>query len=192
MNINDLKAGDRVKYNCDINPFIGNILELTDKKCKVTVNNEYLEPRWIRKEQIISKLEPLPLQYREIPMNKEEESYWIPVNKITKHVYSIPVTTYHCPKCDKQLWGSPGISGKQYDTEPCQECKDKGKSAPKSFKFDISFVNRVEFNQEPYIPHQFPSCYFKIEGFDIKYHPNNPDIWKMNGKTYTIEIKEKQ
>lgn len=70
--------------------------------------------------------------------------------------------------------------------------KKKEKSAPKSFKFDISYINRVEFDQSPYRPGEFPSCFFKINGCNIKYYPDNPDIMDMNGKTYTIEIKEKE
>jgi hypothetical protein len=32
---------------------------------------------------------------------REKPCYWIPVEKITSH--ATPVTSYHCPKCDKKL-----------------------------------------------------------------------------------------
>jgi len=147
MKIEELKVGDRVKYKIDIMPFIGDIIELTSNKFKITVNNGYQEPRWIRREQIISKLDT---QYKEIPIEKET------TEELIEEIENLL----------------------------------KEKSMSKSFKFDISYVNRVEFNQSPYRPGEFASSFFKIDGCQIKYYPNNPDMIDMNGKTYTIEIKE--
>jgi hypothetical protein len=184
----------------------------------------------VDKIEIISKLEPLPSQYKEIPIENYDRTeytrtcpsckhvfeykngccgcficpkcnyrwncndpFYIPVIKTVSHPYPpTPVTTYHCPKCDKQLWGTCGMPIKQYANEPCQECKDKEKPAPKSFKFDI-IVGLVNQN------YTFRKIFTTIDGDSIQSDNNwsnfknliAPD-WIEIGKTYTVEIKEKE
>lgn len=72
ININALKIGDRIKYKVDNDIRIGKIKEIFDKQ--VFVTNEYLgyyPSSWVRKEQILFKLEPIT-EYKEIPIEKEQ------------------------------------------------------------------------------------------------------------------------
>jgi len=68
---------------------------------------------------------------------------------------------------------------------------DKEKSTPKSYKFDIEYVNSIEWHQDPITPFSVPNAYFKINGMKITNH-NYDSIFEVNGKKLTIEIKEKE
>lgn len=191
---------------------------------------------------------------------------WSQIQRIQNYSWPIagqpiPETSYHCPKCNKKLWGTCGYPIKQYSNDICCVCKveeykqnflnkkinvikgkHRGKSGivtaiwhdgddcsgsfrrylisldnkdnytncfginiedceiiqeknvPKSFKFDVSFVNRIEFNQKHTFLRHYPFAFFTIEGGQIDFHPDNPKnfLERLNGKKYTIEIKEKE
>lgn len=181
MNIKDLKIGDKVKVKKHGNRFRWDeymIVEyIGDSYITATkIPDKFVYSSFdVEKKYIISKLEPLSqeIKYKEIPIEKEPE-YYKKCKENPKPTNESKVS-YIPP--DNNL-PPPPYPGK--------------KSAPKSFKFDISFVNRVEFNQLPYCPGIWPECFFSIEGRKITYHPNNPDINLFNGEEYTIEIKEKE
>lgn len=208
ISINDLKIGDRVKYKDKIAycgtttvkeiEVEGNILEIHDKFYQISDDDNRFDGKQlsVKKENIISKLEHIILepQYKEIPIEKEENPYYTSIVRTVSYPYSTPVTSYYCPKCDKKLWGTCGMPIKEYTQEPCEECKNKEKPTPKSFKFDF-FPTQWSANRE------FNDYVYTMDGFC-----NNNDgkicnlIWKgllspdwiKVGKTYTIEIKEKE
>lgn len=213
MNVNDLKLGDIINYLTDIlgaSAQKGKIIGYTQSKLQLIspgTMEQHSVPWWIRKEQVVSKLEPLPqeIKYKEIPIEKE-----------VTHNQLIPETHYHYPQCDKKMWGTSGLPIKQYDTKPRHECQQSStnteikkpnfpsnysvkngeiirENQPKSFKFDISHVREVEFNQQPFTPDSFGGCFFKICGTKIFYHSDNPKSFPeiFNGKEFTVEIKEK-
>lgn len=145
IKISNLKTGDKIKY--------------TKKHSNEIKTGEIYSIRWgcffvdfgkghdeVYFENVVCKLEPIycyhhvygseEYEYKEIPIEKEENPYWISVVKTVSYPYSVPETSYHCPKCDKKLWGTCGMPIKQYANEPCQECKNKEKSAPKPSELD--------------------------------------------------------
>ena len=69
MKFNELKVGDHIKFYIDSIIKEGWILELTDKKVKIHYAITSLSGcfQWIRKEQVISKIEFVP---KEIPVEK--------------------------------------------------------------------------------------------------------------------------
>lgn len=74
MNINELKIGDRVKYKVFPHPPLN---EPTHTKEDTIIKNEgdyfVIEGEWrINKKNIISKLELLPPQYKEIKIEYEK------------------------------------------------------------------------------------------------------------------------
>jgi len=194
MNINDLKVGDRVKYDFGENTIL-DVCSQGDGIIQKFVAPDRVKisgiPFDFNLKWLTSKLELVPKVYKEIPIEKDT-FFWAKIERVQHYEYTTPVTTYHCPVCDKQLWGTCGMPIKQIANEPCEECKKK--STPKSFKFDISYVNRLEFNQEPFTPDSIGSCYFKIDGVKISYHSDNPKDFPeiFDGKEFTIEIKEKK
>lgn len=147
MNINELREGNKVRYKCDRLPGSdrwSNIKEgffygfVTGRgPCCCIVDGNY-----IKKEDIIAKLEQIQPEYKVIPIEQEAP-----------------------PKKSE------------------------------SFKFDVSLVRSITFRQEPYYFGGFQSpnfASFEIEGCQIKFNKDNPDFSNLNGKTLTVEIKEKK
>jgi len=78
----------------------------------------------------------------------------------------------------------------KYKEIPIEKEKEKEEKS-KSFKFDMEFVNRLEFNQNPIKPDYFPEAFFRIDGARIINYPSK-DLESLNGKMVTIEIKVKE
>jgi hypothetical protein len=117
------------------------------------------------------------------------------VIKTVSHPYSVPETKIYCCQCKEYVSSTSGMPISQYSVMPCQKCIDKykeGKNKSKSFKFDINYVNKIEFNNSPIRPGYFSEAFFRIDGYSIKYYESNIDLNKINGKTLTVEIKEKE
>jgi hypothetical protein len=227
MKTNELKVGDRVKYDFGENTILdicsqGNgIIQKFVAADRVKISGV---PFDFNLKWITSKLETVYQTYKEIPIEKEPISCKVCRNYTNSDT---KVTDYICPICqfgidmalkqEKAAWKvilealrKEIVSNKEIQDgiervkKAAKEAsisigdlttiiKSNNKSEPKSFKFDISFVNRVEFNQSPYRPSEFPECFFKIEGHKITYHPDNPKNFPeaFGGKEYTIEIREK-
>jgi len=152
MQLKDLKIGDKILVNFITTKFKG-ITFFRGWDNQLALIDGMLGPQKIHPDESISKFETIT-EEKEIPIEKEENlgpkttaekwawpiilktlteekkeenPYWITATKTVSHPYQILVTTYHCPKCDKQLWGTCGMPIKQYANEPCQECRDKEK-----------------------------------------------------------------
>lgn len=59
-----------------------------------------------------------------------------------------------------------------------------------TIKFDIEFVNKIEFHQDLLRIGYFPSASFRIDGTRIL-NCQTKELEKLNGKIVSIEIKEK-
>ena len=178
MNINNLKVGDRVKFNWNHNNYLSYIGLI--KECKL--NWVYVETLdsvlcdWVYKDNIISKLEPLEIQYKEIPIEKEP---------------NYP-SQYLCPKCHC----SHGVQLNKYSSWPveskyCDKCQED--FTTKSYKFDIKIT---EFSQE--IKRYGEKSANRISGYSlndgncIRFENLPAPEWIDFNREYTIEIKEKQ
>ncbi len=154
IKISDLKVGDWVKV-------IGlqgmHCIKKIDNDGFFQLQTQFNGLISVFKDQIICKLVPLyknssPDGYKEIPIeqnkpcdyklsscclcdNKEwnyEYGHKYHCKECLKSVVN-PETTYHCPKCDKKLWGTSGMPIKEYVKEPCADCKT---TIAKSVKID--------------------------------------------------------
>lgn len=220
MSVNELKIGDRIKYYTTTGLIKeGVILDIKGNSVNTThTNADFFETRL---DLIISKLEEVRT-YKEIPIEKENKIGFYEAQKIRKEEAGLyypptqPETSYHCPECGEKMWGTSGLPIKKCDSKPCNECQQISANIkikkpvfpsnyfvkngeivqeikPKSFKFDISFLTKIEFNQNRASLRSYPSASFAIEGRQIDFHSDNPKNFpeSFNGKTYTIEIKEK-
>lgn len=177
INASELKIGDIISYKTNDNytHLKYRIRELTEEKVLVTsigMMEEYCIPIWIRKEQIVSKLEPLPVQYKEIKVKQEIKTYH----------------PYRCPACHKD-WGLTGIQD-VIQAVYCKECVQSwvpAKHAPYKFDFWPTLI----------------SCENNGYGKEVRvakgYTKNRTDIenlpcpeWLEFGKTYVVEIREKE
>jgi hypothetical protein len=217
MQLKHLKVGDRVKYKYNggihksVIEKIGNEhFLLNDDAIAINVHGF----KWINKEDVIFKLEPIQ-EYKEIPIEKEEEKYypylcpkchkphgWSYYQGFIISSYcpecidswnkTIPETKYYCKNCKKYITGLSGFPMDDYTTL-CKTCSDKEKAAPKSFKFDL-FVKSCE----GILGDTYGNYPYKANGLAIKDNKES-DVtgipapeWIQLGKTYTIEIKEKE
>lgn len=200
IKVSNLKIGDKIKFK-------GNQPNLPEPcECIGTIQKIYSDSFVVEnnihvsEKNIICKLKKIGhwftndrIGYKEIPIEKEEKPYWISVVKTVSHPHSVPETTYHCPICDKKLWGLCGMPIKQIANEPCQECKNKEKPAPKSFKYNF-YVTSISETSD---------CDYGIRGLAaegdaivINSHQEIKSLpipnWVELGKAYIIEIKEKE
>lgn len=184
MKINDLKIGDRIKYYWMGGQVVEGIVKCIlsnptwkEKYFNVTpIGTREINSFW--ESGIISKLEFIPSQYKEIPIEKEKQN--------DKKIKLEDLT-------EKQF-NSLKESGFLFEFYPESDgvYKNNKDNPQKTYKFDIEYFNFVEWNQDPIRPGYCPSAYFKIGGAKINYYENQSlDFQKLYGKKLTIEIKEK-
>lgn len=187
MKIEELKVGDRIKYYYP--EFMIHDKTIGEGVIEyICEHNVVINGAAINKSAIISKLEALTPQYKEIKIEQNSLSNLHP---------------YVCPVCDKS-YGITGVIIPQ-QKEICKECLDEimkkfkfddpdydsGKPVKKSYKFDLEFVREIELIQDPLRPGCCPNASFRIEGVRIINYPNKI-LEKLNGKAVTIEITEKE
>lgn len=205
ISLDDLKIGDRVKYKdkiayCGTTTFEevereGHIYGIYDNFYRISDNYNRFNNKelFVKKERIVSKLECLPPQYKEIPIEKETH-FW------TKRVYHCEYATTPTYKECKEKQRSDELFKKMEEcdksfTKAARDInnfidKNKEKPAPKSFKFDIWPV-KLEGTMNKYTQ----KFNYSMSGHD-EYRKDFYDLpcpdWIEWGKTYTIEIKEKE
>jgi len=176
MNIKELKIKDRIKFYWKNNIYEGIITNTYNNGSWYLIREiDNVFHDWVYKDNIISKLEPLKIQYKEIPINQDSKFKKESAFKID-----------YCSTCKNPITFDEGKTAYVI----CDKCNNK--PAPKTFKFDIKYVNFVEFNQPPIEAGVFPTIEFKIKGSTIKYYESNAELHTMDGETLTVEIKEKQ
>lgn len=190
MKINNLKIGDKIKFFWSVNKTIyeGKITIIEKDHVQVTSS----APVWIKKEDIISKLELVPDSYpgshywAETPIEKEES---------LKPEFKSPEKVYKCKICHvlNLSLNEPGLTCKECKEEYTYKCTDelvKEKSAPKSFKFEIDNLKEFSYGSERVRHGYFSEAYLKIVSNNIKVTNDSLEI--KGNKSYTVEIKEKE
>lgn len=173
IKVSDLKIDDKVKYfNTSGQIQIGTIRTIT--KTWITFKES---GSWdSRPDLVICKLEqknPLeyPPIYKEIPIEKEEDKKVKVICKCGRYdyVYEVFAQYWECPECKSNT---------------CKMIEKEEKSAPKSLKceldiFSYYFTSRTD-----------QSGKITLDYYNLKIKNNNLSF--CIGKTYTIEIKEKE
>lgn len=118
MKVDELKIGDIISYKTDENYIYSKcrIKFINSNKLSIVsigTMEEHSVPISIRKDQVVSKFEPIP-QYKEIPIEKKE----------------IPELKYYCCNCcNKYLFSQPGVmENKELFCYTCQKIHDDCKT----------------------------------------------------------------
>lgn len=198
IKLSELKIGNKIKYLIkNSKPYYTLEEKYADKLlpfiAQGTINRIYsdsfiVDGNHVSEKYVISKIEGIldpmtsskaPISYMETPIEKEEN----------------PKHSFYCPKC-KSGYSINGNFSHIVEQE-CNNCKNKEKPTPKSFKFDFK-VQSTECNYNN--SRKRMQC--KMTGFGEMKNgrieeelvlPYDYDLGDINlGKTYAIEIKEKE
>ena len=175
MKIEELKVGDRIKYKhstlFNLIYYEGVVGFFTRNGVDIIDNGGKLH--YIKNKNIISKLEPLSPQYKEIPIEKENVVDMICCLERDK----LEKTMKTCEEAFKKSgWDTSNLI--------------KENPAPKSFKAEIYNLNSFSHYSNLTKAGYFPESHVKLNGETVRITDDSLKV--KAGKSYTIEIKEKE
>lgn len=181
MKIDDLQLGDIIKYSTSLeritpeNTYTATITDITGDKLR-TISygsmSEYANPVWIRKDQVVAKLIPKPIEFGEIKIN----SCNICNNYTTTDRNMI---NYVCGMCILKLQNL-GFSPTTTETE----------STKCIYKYDVVTTEQWVDRDRPHEIFFDSTTRLNGYGIELKIYERNATTFQF-GESYSIEIKKK-